>query len=220
MYFQSISDDYTCVNPKSEQHNVQNQIFPLHFSFNPWTWILKAIFLTAELLLAFYEFFQPFCLSMAILEAAFQSKFPNMGEVIYCSFFFFFQMVESGIYVHLGSLVLLSCREGWRGWLYYILTESFNVASVALKRRLVSSVLELRLSLESLLSNNSGEVMLLWFPQWRFSQVPWAFIVMRCVQTWCFRKLFDIVWNWLVVSLVFRHGQAVWINLIFLSNDV
>lgn len=150
----------------------------------------------------------------------FKANFQIWGKVIYCSFFFFFQMVESGIYVHLGSLVLLSCREGWRGWLYYILTESFNVASVALKRRLVSSVLELRLSLESLLSNNSGEVMLLWFPQWRFSQVPWAFIVMRCVQTWCFRKLFDIVWNWLVVSLVFRHGQAVWINLIFLSNDV
>lgn len=64
-----------------------------------------------------------------------------------------------------------------------VLSVSFLMLQVWHFWSLVSSVLELRLSLDSLLSNNSGEVTLLWFPQWRLSYVHWPFIVMQCVQT-------------------------------------
>ena len=45
--------------------------------------------------------------------------------------FLHFEMVESGIYVQLGSLVLLSCKGAWKG---LTLNEPFNVVGVVLMK--------------------------------------------------------------------------------------
>lgn len=118
MCLHSINSDYTCVNQKSKEHNVHNQIFPPNSVLTHEHEVLWAVFLTAELFMAYYEFFWLFCMSLVILEAAFQRHFPNMGEnytLFHLFFFFLFGMVEYLMHVQLGNMGLLFCWEVWGG---------------------------------------------------------------------------------------------------------
>lgn len=78
--------------------------------------VLWAVFLTAELFLAYYEIFQLFCMSLVILEAAFQRYFPNRGEC-YRLFLFLEWLNIWGMFSWITWAYSFAVRYGV-GWLY------------------------------------------------------------------------------------------------------
>lgn len=134
MCLHSINSDYTCVNQKSKEHNVHNQIFPPNSVLTHEHEVLWAVFRTAELFMAYYEFFWLFCMSLVILEAAFQRHFPNMGEnytLFHLFFFFFLEWLNISCMFSWATWAYSFAERYGVGWLYCSLMESLNAAGIA-----------------------------------------------------------------------------------------